>query len=488
MASRMLRFSRAASAQSRKLSTASVKVDMDTSGPMGVHRSVLPPGYALDSRLLVTNPVQASVLDNGFKVVSKKQQGEMCAVGVFIDAGSRDEAAEKNGVAHFLEHLMFKGTSKRSQSDIESEIERKGAHLNAYTSREHTCYVARVLKQDLPWAVEFLQDILCNSVYAKESMEVERSVILREMEEVNKDLKEFILDNLHTTAFHNQALGRTILGPTEIIQTLQPDDVNTFVKANYTGPRMNMVVVGDVDHAQVQDLGAKNFGDVSASPRAQLVGREPARYIGSDIRVRDDDQENVHFAVGFESFGLKSADSVSLMMMNTILGSWTSSSQIGDCGSATLGQKVSEYGLGSEVSAFNTQFSDTGLFGVYGVGKPDNISDLIWCVQREMLNLAHTVSDEQAEWARTQLKANLLASSEGSGATCEDIGRQLVGYGRTVSIAEMFARIDAVDATAIRRVANDIINDRDHVCAAYGPLAGMPDYTWMRRRTYMLRY
>jgi processing peptidase subunit beta len=383
-----------------------------------------------------------------------------------------------------------------------------------YTSREHTCYVARVLKKDVPWAMEFLSDILLHSNYDTNAVNAERGTILREMEEVNKDMREVIFDNLHATAYHGQALGNTILGPVDNINSITRDDLSAFVKANYTAQRMNAIVVGDVDHAHASDLATKYFGSVSAQPRAAVQARSTAQYIGSDIRERNDDVSDIHFAIGFESFGAKSADSVALMVMQTLLGEWSAASSVGTCSSSELCRTVAEHGLAQQVSAFSTQYSDTGLFGVYGVGNKDSITDLIWatqvkrkqrsaacaCVarnvthlQRCILNLAHTVSDDDVARATAMLKASILASSEGTNATCEEIGRQLVGFGRHLSLAEMFARIDQVDANTVRRVAGDIINDRDHVCSSHGPVGfsgadSMPDYTWMRRRNYMLRY
>jgi processing peptidase subunit beta len=330
-------------------------------------------------------------------------------------------------------------------------------------------------------------------------------------------MREVIFDNLHATAYHGQPLGNTILGPVDNINSIVRDDLTNFVKANYTAKRMNAIVVGDVSHAAAAELANKHFGSVSAQPQAPVQPRNKANYIGSDIRERNDDVTDIHFAIGFESFGAKSADSVTLMVMQTLLGEWNAASSVGACSSSELCRTVAEHGLAQQVSAFSTQYSDTGLFGVYGVGHKDHITDLIWAtqvrkagssvfsasavvfrshltsLQRCILNLAHTVSDEDVQRACSMLKASILASSEGTNATCEEIGRQLVGFGRHLSLAEMFARIDQVDSNTVRRVAGEIINDRDHVCSSHGPVGfsgadSMPDYTWMRRRNYMLRY
>jgi processing peptidase subunit beta len=167
--------------------------------------------------------------------------GETATVGVWIDAGSRYETAANSGVAHFLEHISFKGTQKRTQQKLEEEIENMGGHLNAYTSREQTVYYARVFKNDVPQAMEILSDILTNSLMDKEAIERERDVILREMVEVNKVYEEQILDHLHETAFMGTGLGRTILGPEENIKRLTRDDLVNYVQTHYTANRYHQM-------------------------------------------------------------------------------------------------------------------------------------------------------------------------------------------------------------------------------------------------------
>ena len=389
----------------RRLFSTAVATSAHTSAVLGKFRSPTYPGYAVDPRTLKLNATQLSSLGNGLRVATQHAAGDMAAVGVFIDAGSRDEAAGKNGVAHFLEHLMFKGTANRSKDTIEREIEAKGAHLNAYTSREHTCYVARVLKKDVPWAMEFLGDILLKSNYDSNAVNAERGTILREMDEVNKDMREVIFDNLHATAYHGQALGNTILGPVDNINSIVRDDLANFVKANYTAPRMNAIVVGDVDHAQAAELANKHFGSVSAKPLAPVQARVQARYVGSDIRERNDDTNDIHFAIGFESFGAKNADSVALMVMQTLLGEWHAASSVGSCSSSELCRTVAENGLATQVSAFSTQYSDTGLFGVYGVGHQDHITDLIWATQVRTALIMLSASADTEPHSLTPLSA-----------------------------------------------------------------------------------
>jgi len=218
------------------------------------------------------------------RVASETVQGsETATVGVWIDAGSRYETAQNNGVAHFLEHLAFKGTEKRTQQALEVEIENMGGHLNAYTSREQTVYFAKVFRQDVGRAVEILSDILLNSKVDPAAVERERDVILREMSEINKQHEELVLDHLHATAFQGTGLGRTILGPEENIRSLQRSDLLDYIQQHYTAPRMVIAGAGAVDHAELCDLAGKHFGSLPTSSSGGLdTAMDPAIFTGSD--------------------------------------------------------------------------------------------------------------------------------------------------------------------------------------------------------------
>jgi mitochondrial-processing peptidase subunit beta len=225
-----------------------------------------------------------TTFSSGLRVASESVRGsETATVGVWIDAGSRYETAQNNGVAHFLEHLSFKGTAKRTQQQLEVEIENMGGHLNAYTSREQTVYFAKVFKNDVGRAVEILSDILLNSRLDEAAIERERDVILREMSEVNKQQEELVLDHLHATAFQGTGLGRTILGPEENIRSLTRADLVNYIQQHYTAPRMVIAGAGAIDHKQLCDLATQHFGSLPKAPKSGLeVRMDPAVFTGSD--------------------------------------------------------------------------------------------------------------------------------------------------------------------------------------------------------------
>merc|ERR1711909_237350 len=203
--------------------------------------------------LLNTPPTQVTVLDNGMRVATEDSGSPTATVGLWIDTGSRFESDSNNGVAHFLEHMAFKGTSKRSQTDLELEVENMGAHLNAYTSREQTVFYAKCFADDVEKAVEVLSDIVQNSKFGEVEIERERGVILREMQEVESNLQEVVFDHLHAVAFQGTPLGRTILGPTGNIKSISRDDIVQYINTHYKGPRMVLAGAGGVNHEDLCD-------------------------------------------------------------------------------------------------------------------------------------------------------------------------------------------------------------------------------------------
>ncbi len=383
--------------------------------------------------------------------------------------------------------MAFKGTSKRTQTQLETEIENMGGHLNAYTSREQTVYYAKVFKKDVPKAMELLSDILQNATFDPAAINRERDVILREMQEVEKEPEEVIFDRLHETAYMGTGLGRTILGPTENIRSISRDDLTSYIKTHYTAPRIVVAGAGAVDHKQLAELADKHFGALPSKPANAVASvMEPARFTGSEVRVRDDSAALAHIAIAFESAGWASEHAIPLMVMQTMLGCWSRTSGSGANMASKLCQAVAEHECAHSVMSFNSCYKDTGLFGVYAVAAPDMLNDLAFHTLESIVRLCHRTTEEEVARARTQLKATMLAHLDSSSQVCEDIGRQMLTYNRRLSSAEVFARIDAVDAAAIKNTANKFINDQDIAIAAIGPIHEFPDYNFCRRRTYWL--
>lgn len=453
--------------------------------------SLLRPGarsFSSSAQWLLSYPqTQVSTLDNGLRVASEKGQGETATVGVWIDAGSRFETPETNGVAHFLEHMSFKGTSKRTRVELEKEVENLGGHLNAYTSRESTVFYAKVNKKDVPQAMDILSDMLTNSVYDDDVVNKERDVILREMQEVESQLEEVIFERLHETAYRGSMLGRTILGPEENIRNITADQIRDYVSAHYTAPRMVVAGAGAIEHDDLVQLSDKLLGSVP-STGSRPVDLEPANFTGSDIRIRYDDFPVAHIAYAFPTAGWTDPDTYPLLVIASLLGNFDRNSTGGAHSSSELIANIAKEDLAHSLSTFNTQYSDTGLFGLYATCDPFACNQLMFEITKAITGCAYNVDGELLEGAKNILKMNLLSQHDGSTQICEEIGRQMLTYGRRMHPTEVLARIDAVDENAIKLCANRFFYDTDFALAAIGPIYELPDYNWLRRKTYWLRY
>jgi mitochondrial-processing peptidase subunit beta len=406
---------------------------------------------------------------------------------VWIDAGSRAETDKTNGTAHFLEHLAFKGTQKRSQSQLELEIENMGAHLNAYTSRENTVYYAKAFNNDVPATVDILADILQNSKLEPQAIERERDVILREQEEVDKQLEEVVFDHLHATAFQGQPLGRTILGPKENIQSINRNDLTNYIKTNYTADRMVLVGAGGIPHQQLVDLAEKYFSSMPAyNPNAQAA---PAQrgvtskpdFVGSEVRIRDDTMPTANIAIAVEGVSWKDDDYFTALVTQAIVGNWDRA--MGN--SPYLGSKLStfihEHKLANSFMSFSTSYSDTGLWGIYMVSDAiTRLDDLVHFTLREWSRLSFQVTEAETERAKSQLKASILLSLDGTTSVAEDIGRQIITTGRRLSPEEVERAVGSVTEKDVMNFAQKKLWDRDIAISAVGQIEGLLDYARIR--------
>ncbi|KAL8273800.1 hypothetical protein Esti_002274 [Eimeria stiedai] len=443
---------------------------------------------------------ELTMLPNGLRVVSQRLPfSETLTAGVWIDSGSRFDKKSTNGAAHFLEHMAFKGTKKRSRIQLEQEIENMGAHLNAYTSREQTVYYAKAFKKDLPQCLDILSDILLNSKVDSDALEVEKRVILREMEEVEKQTEEVIFDRLHMTASGGRELyplGFTILGSAENIQNMKREDILDYIARNYTGNRMVIAAAGDINHKELVEHVQKYFAVVpSATQQTIAVPDEKPFFCGSELIYRDDDMGPIaHIAVGFEGVPWKSPDVVAFMLMQSIIGSYRKHDEglvPGKLSANTTVRNIAtkmQTGCAEMFSAFNTCYRDTGLFGFYAQCDEVAVEHCVLDLMHGIASLSYSVTDEEVERAKAQLTTQLVGHLDSTTAVAEDLGRQILVYGRYIPMAEFLTRLNAIDADEIKRVAWKYLHDREVAVSALGPLHGMPQLIDIRRATFLLRY
>ncbi|KAF1955339.1 mitochondrial-processing peptidase-like protein subunit beta [Byssothecium circinans] len=431
---------------------------------------------------------ESTTLSNGFTIATEHSPwAQTSTVGVWIDAGSRAETDKTNGTAHFLEHLAFKGTQKRTQQQLELEIENMGGHLNAYTSRENTVYYAKSFNNDVPATVDILSDILQNSKLEPQAIERERDVILREQEEVDKQLEEVVFDHLHATAFQGQPLGRTILGPKENIESIQRSDLENYIKTNYTADRMVLVGAGGVPHQQLVELAEKYFASIPSEPQnysAKAVAAEQKQkpdFIGSEVRIRDDTAGTANIAIAVEGVSWSDDDYFTALVTQAIVGNWDRAMGNSLYTGSKLSSFVAQNNLANSFMSFSTSYSDTGLWGIYLVSQsPTTLDDLVHFTLREWSRLSFNVTSAEVERAKAQLKASLLLALDGTTAVAEDIGRQIVTTGRRLAPEEVERVVGAITEKDVMDFAKRKLWDRDIAVSAIGNIEGLFQYDRIR--------
>lgn len=414
-------------------------------------------------------------LSNGFTVVSEPRKDTLTAtVGVWIDAGSRADLTKSSGTAHFLEHLSFKGTPTRNQTQLELEVEQIGAHLNAYTSRENTVFYARSLATKVPQVVSILSDILQKSKLEKKAIENERSVIIRESEEVDKINEEVVFDLLHSCAFSNQSLGRTILGPIANINKISQQDLKEYIKKNYRADRMVLVGAGAIDHEELVKLATKHFGNLPTStPQTELGDlRDEVNHFTPNFIKQEQDLPSTYLALAVEGVSWKSPQYFTALVAQALVGSWDRASSAANASCSKLAQQVAQNGLASAFMSFSTSYNETGLWGVYLVSDDEyKMMQLIESTKRQLQSLGD-VTEAEVESAKAQLKASLVLALDDTTATAEDIGRQMVTTGTRLSPEEIEREINTVSLENIQQFARKHLNG-NYAIAAYGKVKNL---------------
>lgn len=313
------------------------------------------------------------------------------------------------------------------------------------------------------------------------------------MEDVESITEEVLLDKLHYTAYRKHPLGYTILGPTENIQSITRQDLVNYQKSHYTGGRMVIAASGGISHESLVKMASAAFGNVPADVPEGFAAPVlvPAHFSGSDIRVRYDDYPAAQVAFAFPVGGWNDADHIPLMVIQSILGSYDKALSFGNGqhSSSQLVAKVAEFKTANRFSVLNTQYSDTGLFGINCVGHEHVVEEMMSQMFYEVTRLSYECDEETLEIAKNKLKTNLLSSHQsGNERVCEEIGRHVLQHGRHIHLAETFARIDKVDVNAVKNCAKRFFYDRDFAMAAIGPIHELQEYSFYRRRTFWLRF
>lgn len=390
----------------------------------------------------MSETIQLTRLPSGLTVVTERMDRvETVSFGAYVATGSRNETAVENGVSHFLEHMAFKGTERRSAAAIAEEIEAVGGHINAYTAREQTAYYVKVLKEDTALATDIIGDILTHSTFEPEELERERGVILQEIGQANDTPDDIIFDHFQTAAFPNQPLGRPVLGSEEGIRTMPRSTLMNYMKRHYAHSNCVVAAAGNLRHDEILDLVRTHFADLPNDPAPPMPG---ARYQGGEFR-EERDLDQVHIVLGFPSVGFGDTDYYPALLLSTLLGGGMSS---------RLFQEVREKrGLVYSIYSFNAPYRDGGLFGIYAGTGESEAEELMPVALDELRKVQSEVTDAELGRARAQVKASVLMSLESTGSRIEQLARQMQVFGRVIPTEETVARLNAVTPQDVQRAA-----------------------------------
>ncbi len=411
-------------------------------------------------------------LSNGFRIVTEQMPGlKSASIGIWVMAGGRHERAEQNGIAHFLEHMAFKGTERRTALQIAEAIEDVGGYINAYTSREMTAYYARVLENDVPLALDVIADILLNPVFDPSEIEVERGVILQEIGQAHDTPDDVIFDWLQEEAFPGQALGRTILGPSERVSAFGRADLADFVGEHYGPDQMILSAAGAVDPDELLALAEKLFGHLPR--RAEPNQAEPATFAGGEKRVIKG-LEQAHFALAFEGPNYRDPGIYAAQIHAIAMGGGMSS---------RLFQELRENrGLCYTIFAQAGAYADTGMMTVYAGTSSEQLGELATLTIDELRRAADDMSAEEVARARAQMKAGMLMGLESPSNRAERLARMVAIWGKVPSIEDTIERIDAVTTGDVRAVGAKLVTDTKAALALYGPVDDAPELSAMKAR------
>ncbi len=404
--------------------------------------------------------IEKAELANGVTVLTEKiPHVRSVAIGVWVDVGSRDEEDRQAGVTHFIEHLMFKGTERRSAKDIAEELDAVGGQLNAFTTKEYTCYYARVLDEHLSLAVDLLGDMLFHSRFDSTDIDRERNVILEEIKMYEDAPDELVHDIFAGTIWRSHPLGRPVIGDKKTVQSFSREDLLGFYDKYYSPGNMVVAAAGNLNKDRLLELLNKTFGVLKGEKKEKsFTVPKPNR----SIFCRTKDTEQVHICLGTPGLPMDHESIYVFQIINTILGGGLSS---------RLFQEIREQrGLVYSVFSYHSSYHDSGLFCIYTGLSKKNVRSALELVIKEIRDIqVHGVSSEELQRAKEQLKGNLLLSLESVNTRMSRLGKSQLYLGRVIPPDEVVRRIMAVTDDDIKELARNMLKPENFSLASVGP-------------------
>ena len=376
--------------------------------------------------------------------VDEMHDVETISVGVFVNTGSRSETKAQNGISHFLEHMAFKGTKKRSARQIAEEFEGIGGYINAYTSRERTVYYVKVLAEYGEFAVEFLADILQNSVFDEAEIEKERGVILQEIAMTNDTPDDIIFDYFQSAAFPNQPIGRSILGSGANVKKFSRSDFQNYIDKRYNYQDIAVVGAGKLTQKDLARWVEKHFNSLGTSKNKSC---EAANYVGCEFR-KEKKLEQVNLVLGFPGISYHHDDYFTSATLALILG--------GGMSSRLFWEVREKLGLAYSISAFNQCFRDSGVFLISAATSPDKCNKLLTTTGDEIKKISENITKEELQRAKTQFLASIKMGKESSNSRLQKLGSDILIFDRVSPDEEIINKIEAVQKSSLLDFAGKI--------------------------------
>ena len=416
--------------------------------------------------------ISTTTLPNGIRIVTDRLAGaESIALGIWVGVGTRHEDMAQNGIAHMLEHMLFKGTPSRTAKVISEVIEDVGGHMNAYTGRETTAYYVHVLKDHTDLALDVLADMLQNSIFPEDEIERERAVILQEIHMYEDTPEDVVFERAQAAAYPGQALGASGLGTIDIVKNIQQADLKNYIASRYTSDKIVVSAAGAVDHdAFVAKVNAL-FGKLPLSQHSPSW-IAPANYKPSPVLV-DKDTEQAHLVIGFQGISHTDPRYSAMRILSSILGGGTSS---------RLWQEVREKrGLVYSIHSFRDSYADDGQFGVYAGSSPDNLEEMVPIILDEIVKIQHGVTDQELARAKTQIISGARMGREKVMGRVDQQGRHMLNYGSPFDVTELSNSVSIVTSEDVANLAKNVFST-PLLLSAVGQLETLMPYDMMRKR------
>ncbi|MEW9667686.1 M16 family metallopeptidase [Ammoniphilus sp. 3BR4] len=407
--------------------------------------------------------IEKYTLDNGVRVIIEKiPTVRSVALGIWVGTGSRNEEPANNGISHFIEHMLFKGTRSRSAKEIAESFDQIGGHVNAFTSKEYTCYYARVLDDHAPMALDILSDMFFNSVFDEEEIKKERKVVIEEIKMYDDTPDDLVHDLISKASFPHHSLGYSILGTEDVLNQLNQEKVLSYINSRYTPSNVVITVAGNVNEGLLASIKEQ----FSGFQREEEVDNRIPPQFQAGIRLKKKETEQAHLCLAFPGLEVGNKDIYPLILMNNILG--------GSMSSRLFQEVREERGLAYSVFSYHSSFQDNGMFTVYAGTAPHQLEEVYSVIVNTLRTMkSEGMTKEELLKGKEQLKGSLMLSLESTNSRMSRLGKNELLLGKHLSLDEIIQRVDSVTLDHVQATTEKIFQQAMSI-ALVSPFEELP--------------